>query len=153
MSVESASILGIHLGMPAADAAARARTAGARFAGFLGSHVTYTSSLGTLYVHLDEEGRVVSVAGPRLELDDLPVAGSGSPRSELRAGPGRTRPKRARSSSSAWSRRWSRTHPTWPAAWKGWLKAGNSGGTGAAPSRSWWTVGEPHSFHLQPPAR
>jgi len=85
MSVKSASIMGIHLGMPAADAAARARTAGARFAGFLGSHVTYTSRQGTLYVHLDEEGRVVSVAGPRLELDSLPVAGSGSPRSELRA--------------------------------------------------------------------
>lgn len=85
MSVRSASILGISLGMPAADAAARARRAGARFAGFLGSHVTYTSRQGTLYVHLDEEGLVVSVAGPRLELNNRPVAKSGSPRSELRA--------------------------------------------------------------------
>lgn len=84
MNVHGASILGIRLGMPAPEAAARARTAGARFAGFLGSHVTYTSRQGTLYVHLDEEGRVVSVAGPRLEIDERPVAGTGSPRAELR---------------------------------------------------------------------
>ncbi len=84
MSLEGPSILGIHLGMPAVAASGRARQAGARFAGFLGDHVTYSSRLGALYVQLDGLGRVVSVAGPQLEIDGVTVARIGTPRAELR---------------------------------------------------------------------
>jgi len=84
MSLERLSILGIHLGMPAIAASGRAQRAGARFAGFLGEHVTYSSGLGALYVQLDGLGQVVSVAGPQLEIDETTVARVGTPRAELR---------------------------------------------------------------------
>ena len=84
MSPDRLSILGIHLGMPAVEASHQARKAGARFAGFLGAHVTYSSRMGALYIQLDDLGSVVSVAGPQLEIDGVAVARVGNPRAELR---------------------------------------------------------------------
>lgn len=77
------SVFGIRLGMPADEAGRRAIEVGARFSGFLGTHVTYRSKIGMVYVQVDGAGNVVSVAGPRLEADGSPVARAGTSAEQL----------------------------------------------------------------------
>lgn len=77
------SVFGVRLGMPADEAGRRATEVGARFSGFMGTHVTYKSKIGMVYVQVDGAGNVVSVAGPRLEADGRPVARAGTPHQEL----------------------------------------------------------------------
>lgn len=77
------SVFGVRLGMTADEAGRRATEVGARFSGFLGSHVTYRSKIGMVYVQVDGTGNVVSVAGPRLEADGAPVARTGTPTDQL----------------------------------------------------------------------
>lgn len=83
MSLSRYSVFGIHLGMGAAEAGRKAQAGGARFAGFVGAHVTYKSRLGLVYVQVDGDGQVVSVAGPRLEDCGTVVAQVGSPPDDL----------------------------------------------------------------------